>query len=251
VMGAYLNRIPVIAHESDMSPGFANRLSFPFVNKICVTFDAARHHFKQQEKIDVTGTPIRRELLHGDKTKGLSICGFTTDKPCVLIVGGSQGSNALNVIVRQTLPTLTQIFQVIHLCGKGKQSAEHASIAGYFQLEYATDELADLLAASDLVISRSGANALYELLALAKPHILIPLSAKVSRGDQIQNARFFQKKGISTVLDEDSLTPSALIDAVNEVYSHRHETVEKIKALNITSATDKIVQLIESFSTFS
>jgi UDP-N-acetylglucosamine--N-acetylmuramyl-(pentapeptide) pyrophosphoryl-undecaprenol N-acetylglucosamine transferase len=244
VIGAYINRIPIIAHESDISPGLANRLSFPFVTAICVTFEAARRHFKQQEKVVVTGTPIRQELLHGDKMKGLALSGFTEEKPTMLIVGGSQGAQGLNTKIREGLETLTQSFQVIHLCGKGKRSAAHDKIAGYFQLEYANVELPDLLAASDVVVSRSGANSVYELLALAKPHVLIPLSASVSRGDQVQNARYFQQQGLSTVLDDDTLSVEKLINAVEDVYSHRDANVKKIKALQITSATDKIIALL-------
>lgn len=247
VIGAWLNRIPVIAHESDMTPGLANRLSFPFVTKICVTFDAARRHFKTQDKIEVTGTPIRRQLFKGDQKKGLALCGFSVEKPIVLIVGGSQGSSGLNAIVRDALPTLTSRYQMIHLCGRGKRSEAHATVPGYFQLEYANEELADLLAASDVVVSRSGANALYELLALGKPHVLIPLSHKVSRGDQIQNARYFEKLGISRVLDDDSLSSMALVQAIDDVFAQREVLSEKIKALGIGSATDPIIGLLEQY----
>ncbi len=245
VIGAFLNRVPVIAHESDISPGLANRLSFPFVTKICVTFDAARHHFKQQDKIEVTGTPIRYQLFQGEKEKGLALCGFSPLKPCVLIVGGSQGSSGLNTAVRNGLQSLTAIYQVIHLCGKGKLDKTYINYPGYFQLEYANYELADLLAASDVIVSRSGANALYELLALAKPHVLVPLSLKVSRGDQIQNAHHFQKQGVSTVLDDDVLSAEALFVAVSDVFSRREALTLKIKALDITSATDKIIGVLE------
>lgn len=245
VIGAWLNRIPVIAHESDISPGLANRLSFPFVKKICVTFEAARQHFKKQNKIEVTGTPIRAQLFKGNKEKGLVWCGFSPQKSCLLIVGGSQGSTGLNTIVRESLPTLTTQFQIIHLCGKGKRSEKHSSTPDYFQLEYANEQLADLLAASDVVVSRSGANALYELLALSKPHVLIPLSRKVSRGDQIQNARYFEKLGVSTVLDDDSLSSKGLMQAIDDVFAHRNVLVDKIKALGIVSATDKITALLD------
>ena len=248
VVGAWLNRIPVVAHESDMSPGLANRLSFPFVDKICVTFSAAKGHFKQQEIIEVTGTPIREALFNGNKSNGLALCGFSSEKLCLLIVGGSQGSNAINQCVRQSLESLFKRFQVIHLCGKDNLDASLAKQPGYYQLEYASVELPDLFAASHIVISRAGANSLYEILALEKPHILIPLSRKASRGDQIQNARYFEKQGISVVIDEDTLTPETLLSSVVSVVARYEEIIEKIRLLKIKSATLEIVELIKRMS---
>jgi UDP-N-acetylglucosamine--N-acetylmuramyl-(pentapeptide) pyrophosphoryl-undecaprenol N-acetylglucosamine transferase len=246
VFAAWLRRIPIVAHESDMSPGLANRLSFPFVTKICLTFAAAKSHFKNQQRIEITGTPIRQQLFQGDREQGLRICGFEPTKPCVLVMGGSQGASLLNQAVREALPQLTQTFQVIHLCGKGKLDETLSKSPSYVQLEYADKELPDLLAAADLIISRSGANSLYEILALQKPHILIPLSARVSRGDQIQNARYFSKQNISKVIDEESLTAESLLNAVNDVQLHRVDIIEKIKALNIESATPHIMQIIKA-----
>ena len=244
VVGAWLNRIPVVAHESDMTPGLANRLSYPFVHKICITFAPAKKHFKRQEKVEITGTPIRQSLFEGDKTKGLRLCGFQNNKPCLMLIGGSQGANAMNVCLRQTLDQLSRGFQIIHICGKGKIDPALSKRAGYFQLEYAEEELPDLFAASDLVISRAGANALCELLALAKPHVLIPLSTKVSRGDQVQNARYFQQLGTSVVVSEEALTPETLSAAVDEVVAHRDILVEKIKSLAVESATMKIMTIL-------
>ncbi len=245
VVGAWLNRIPVIAHESDMSPGLANKLSFPFVNKICLTFDAAKKHFKQQDKIEVTGTPIRQQLFQGNKIKGLKLCGFSEEKPCLLVIGGSLGAGSINQSVRAALKQLTQDFQIIHLCGKGKIDESLKQIQGYCQLEYANEELADLFAATSIVISRAGANSLYEILALGKPHVLIPLSAQVSRGDQIQNARYFQGLGISVVIQDQLLNAETLLKAIDEVMHNKNEINNKIKILNIESAEDKIVAIIK------
>lgn len=245
VVGAWLNRIPVVAHESDMSPGLANRLSFPFVNKICVTFAAAKKHFKRQENVEVTGTPIRQELFNGNKAQGLALCGFNDEKPCLLVVGGSQGASVINACVRQVLDTLCEQFQVVHLCGKNKMDNALIGKIGYHQLEYANKELADLLAASDMVVSRSGANSLYEILTLDKPHVLIPLSKQASRGDQIQNARYFQQQDISVVVNEENLTPEALLSAINEVSANSSKIIKKIKELGIESATMKIIDVIK------
>ncbi len=245
VFSAWLNRIPVIAHESDMSPGLANRLSLPFVDKICVSFAAAREHFKHQESVEITGTPIRPQLFLGARTQGLARCQFNDDKkPCLLVMGGSQGASSLNAIIRQSLSELTQVFQIIHLCGKGKMDNSLVQ-PGYCQFEYANEELPDLLAAADVVVSRAGSNTLFELLALQKPHVLVPLSLKASRGDQIQNAFYFNKLGISTVLDNDTLTYQVLISAINETYERREGIVAKIRALNIESATARILTIIK------
>lgn len=247
VVAAWLHRIPVIAHESDISPGLANRLSFPFVNKICLTFDAATRYFKQQKKIEVTGTPIRQVLFQGSVEKGLQRCGFTTEKPCVLVMGGSQGASSMNTFVRQALDKLCARFQVIHLCGRGKIDLNFTRV-GYCQFEYAEAELADFFAASDVIISRAGANSLYEILALTKPHILIPLSGKVSRGDQIQNAGYFQKQSISLVLDEATMTAESLAEMVFKAHDNQHIIKDKIKTLNIQSATNRIMSLIKETS---
>jgi len=246
VVGGWLNRIPIIAHESDLTPGLANRLSFPFVNKICLTFDGAKKHFKKQDKVIVTGTPIRSQLLQGDKAKGLKLCGFNELKPCLLIIGGSQGANLLNKSVREALDKLSLKFQIIHLCGKGKIDNNYLDKVGYCQFEYVSEELADLFAAADIVISRSGANSVYEILALAKPHVFIPLSQKVSRGDQIHNARYFERQGISEVIADDKLTANTLMAAVDKIDNNREEIIKKIKALGIESASLKIVNILQS-----
>ena len=245
VVGAWLNRIPIVAHESDMSPGLANRLCFPFVDKICLTFASAKKYFKKQEKIVVTGTPLRKALFQGSQEKALYKCGFDDSKPCLLVIGGSQGANVLNACVRASLEELCKHYQIIHLCGKGKLDKDLDNQPGYFQMEYAKEELADFFAASEFVISRAGANALYEILALNKPHILIPLSQKASRGDQIENAHYFQQKGASYVISEENLTPDTLLASIKEVNANRLQLIARMQALNIQSATDEIVKIIK------
>lgn len=245
VVGAWLNRIPVVAHESDLSPGLANRLSFPFVNKICLTFAAAKDHFKTKDKVEVTGTPIRKELFEGLKANAYDLTGFPGKKPCLLVIGGSQGSASLNRAVRHGIDYLTEQYEVIHLCGKGKIDAEFLNYPGYFQMEYANEELPDLYAAADIVVSRAGANSLYEILALHKPHVLVPLSAASSRGDQIQNARYFQGLGISQVVDDQDLSADTLIEAIEYVNRNKEAISAKIRALRIRSATSDIIAIIK------
>lgn len=249
VIGAWLNRIPVIAHESDLSPGLANKLSFPFVTTVCVTFDAGKNYFKDLSKVRVTGTPIRPELLQGNREAGLVLCGFRENKkPCVLIIGGSQGAQVLNTSIREQLDDVCKRFNIIHLCGTGKLNEGLIGREGYFQLEYANQELPDLFAASDIILSRSGANALYEILALEKPHVLVPLSRRYSRGDQIDNARYFESKGVSVVLDEEVMTSSDVRDALDDVYARRDLITTEIKTLGIKSATKTLVDLIRTMA---
>lgn len=245
VVGAWLNRIPIVAHESDITPGLANRLSFPFVDKICLTFAAAKKHFKNMQKVEITGTPLRQALFSGKKENGLSRCHFNNQKPCLLVIGGSQGAKLLNLCVREAIDTLCERFQVIHLCGRGKVDPDYYEKTGYYQLEYAAEELADFFAASDVVISRAGANALYEILALQKPHVLVPLSSSVSRGDQVQNACYFQQQGISRVINETELAADTLLQAIDEVYQNREAITAKIKSLQIDSASNQIIGILE------
>lgn len=245
VFAAWLLRIPVIAHESDMTPGLANKLSFPFAQKICLSFEKTQQYFKNKSKTIITGTPIRAELFQGDKNKGLEYCQFTTTKPCLLIIGGSMGSEIINQTIRAALNTLLKHYQVIHICGKNKLDASLKNQVGYKQFEYIQAELPDLFAASDIVISRSGANSLFELLALQKLHVLIPLSLKASRGDQIHNARYFEKKGTSVVLAEEDLTPDSLYQALQTVQDKANDIRNELTNQNLTSGTDLILQIIK------
>lgn len=245
VVGAWYHRIPVIAHESDMSPGLANRLSYPFVNRICLSFEASVKYFKTQKKVAVTGTPIRQQLFNGNSAKGLAHCGFNTEKPCLLVIGGSLGANSINRAVRSALVQLLKEYQVIHLCGKGKIDPAFTALSGYCQIEYADTHLPDLFAAASIVVSRAGANSLYELLALSKPHVLIPLSAKASRGDQIQNAHYFQKAGISVVIKDEALTAETLIQALSDVKANEQEIVRKMNELGRVSAAENIMAIIK------
>ena len=187
VMAGKRRHVPTIIHESDMTPGLANKISIPSATKVCCNFPETLEHLPK-EKAVLTGSPIRQELLEGSRSAALEFCGLTDDKPVILIIGGSLGSVAVNNAVRSVLPELLKDFHVIHLCGKGKMDDSLKSLKGYVQFEYIQNQLKDLFALTDVVISRAGANAICELLALHKPNLLIPLSANASRGDQILNA---------------------------------------------------------------
>lgn len=237
---ARLRKIPVVAHESDMTPGLANRLCMPFVQKFCANFPQLLKHVKNPHSVVVTGTPIRQSLTQGDMQRGLSLSGLNQEKPIILVMGGSSGSIIINQTIRQALPELLQVYQIIHITGKGHLAQDLTGTSGYYQLEYASTQMGDLLAASDMVISRSGANALCELLTLAKPHLLIPLSKKASRGDQIDNAAYFESQGVSLVLSQDNLNVQYLIEKVKELDARRFELTDKIKNLGFVSATQRV-----------
>lgn len=242
-VAAWLQRVPIVAHESDCEPGLANRLSFPFVNTLCLTF-ASQNALSSTKAVKVTGTPIRETIFNGDPAVGREICGFTEKKPCLLIIGGSLGAGKLNEVIRAALPALTAEYQVVHLCGPNKCDPQYNQ-ENYCQLEYAKDELAHLFALADIIISRSGANSLYEILALQKPHILIPLSRKMSRGEQIQNARYFENLKISVVLDNDTLNEDNLLQAITQVQEQGPLLRQRLQALNVTSATPQIIEVIK------
>lgn len=245
VLAGKRRHVPVIIHESDMTPGLANKLALPSATKVCCNFPETLEHFPEGKAI-LTGSPIRQELLSGDKYKAREFLGFTSDKPVIMVIGGSLGSVAVNEAVRGILPELLKSFQVVHLCGKGKLDDSLKNLDGYAQFEYIKDELKDLFALTDLVISRAGANAICELLALHKPNLLIPLPASQSRGDQILNARSFERQGYSMVLEEESLNQKVLLDAIHKLYEDRGTYIDAMKQSPQQNSIDTIIDLIES-----
>ncbi|MCR5828822.1 MAG: undecaprenyldiphospho-muramoylpentapeptide beta-N-acetylglucosaminyltransferase [Lachnospiraceae bacterium] len=247
VFAAHRFGVPTIIHESDMTPGLANKLCIPKADRICCNFAETMDYLPEGKAIH-TGTPLRKELFEGDRQKGLDFCGFSGRRPVIMVVGGSTGAAAINEAVRNLLPTLLVTYDVVHICGKGKCDAGLNGTAGYKQFEYVSDELKDVFAAADLVISRAGANAVCEILALAKPNILIPLSAAASRGDQILNAESFEHQGYSFVLEEEMMTNETLRDAISTVLMNREKYIEKMKTATQADATDRILELIESYS---
>lgn len=247
VIAGKRNHVPVIIHESDMTPGLANRISIPSAYKVCCNFPETLKALPEDKAV-LTGSPIRQELLTGDPEKARAFCGFTDNKPVILVIGGSLGATAVNQAVRAILPELLKEFQVIHLCGKGKLDTSLSNLEGYVQFEYIQDELRHLFALSDIVISRAGANAICELLALQKPNILIPLSASASRGDQILNARSFEHQGFSKVLEEETLTNELLLKSIRELYENRRQYVTAMQRSAQQSPIETIIQLIESAS---
>ncbi len=247
VLAAARRHIPVIIHESDMTPGLANKIAMHGAKKICCNFPETIQYLPKDKAV-LTGSPIRQELLSGNRLEGMRLCGFNTLKPVILVVGGSTGAVKVNEAVRAVLPKLLEDFQVAHLCGKGKTDASLSGLTGYVQFEYINEQMKDLFAMSDVVISRAGANAICELLALGKPNLLIPLSARASRGDQILNAKSFAAHGYSKVLEEEELTSQKLIDAVFDLYKNRDTYTKAMKKSPQNNAVSLITDLIKEES---
>ena len=244
-VAAHILGIPIVIHESDITPGLANRLIMPFAKSVCTSFPETSKLVPKNKGV-LTGSPIRPALLEGNRREGMKICNFIglPARPIILITGGSLGSAAINRNIFALLPRLLAKFHVIHLCGKGnvkenvkenlkenlKGHLNEYLQAGYAPFEYAGEEMPHLLAAADMVISRAGASTLFELIVLGKPNLLIPLTKTASRGDQILNAASFERQGYSKVLPEEDITEDILYNAILELYTNREEYIKQIKA---------------------
>lgn len=241
-IGAWLNRIPVILHESDLTPGLANRITLPFATVICATFPETIKHLPGK-KGKLTGNPIRAELFMGSQERGLNLCGFDGTKPVLAVLGGSLGSVTVNNLIRSILPELLKHYQVVHICGKGNLDGLLEQ-PGYKQFEFVGAELPDILAATDFCVSRAGANFIFELLALKKPSLLIPLSKNASRGDQILNARSFVKQGFSLMLEEEEITQEKLLQEIHHLFTERQRFIKQMEESKLQDATAEVIKLI-------
>ena len=238
-------KIPCIIHESDITPGLANKLCIPVADIVCCNFPET-FDLIPPKKAHLTGSPIRAELFKGDKEAGKKFVGFTDDKPVIMVIGGSQGSAAINGAIRDSLNELLKDFNIVHLTGKDKTDNMLLTIEGYKQFEYITDELPDIFALADIVVSRSGANAIGELLALHKPNLLIPLPSASSRGDQIMNARSYEDQGFSMVLNEEDMTSKLLISKIRELYENKDKYIAAMSESKQRDAISAIMDLIMS-----
>ncbi len=239
-------KIPVVIHESDMTPGLANKLSYGSAKKICCSFKDTLSLLPEDKGV-FTGSPIRSSLLNGSLEKAKAFVNMRDDgHPYLMVIGGSLGAQNVNEAIRSALPMLTERFNVIHLCGKGKLDPTLNRCSGYMQYEYISDELADIYALADIVVSRAGSNAIFELLALKKPNLLIPLSTAGSRGDQILNARAFEKSGYSRVLPEENMNDDTLLSSIEEVYNNRDKYISAMNDAPETGSVDAICGVIDS-----
>ena len=243
VRAAHALHIPCVIHESDMTPGLANKLCLGCAETVCCNFPETMKEFPQDaDHVILTGTPIRDELFSGERREGLKMCGFDESKPVLMIIGGSQGASSVNKTVRDNLTALLADFQIVHLCGRDKMDNLLLTTPGYKQFEYVTEELKDLYAMADIVISRAGANAICELLALKKPNLLVPLPT--GRGDQKLNAASFESQGYSMVVQDDDL-PDVILEKVRELYDNRDQYIEVMQGSSQGDANRIVVELIE------
>ncbi len=246
ILAAWLCRIPVISHESDVTPGLANRLTRFACQKICTTF-AETSQYLPPGKLVHTGTPVRDSLLRGEAAAGFALFGLEASLPLLLVTGGSLGAKVINEQVRRVIPQLTARFNLVHLVGAGQMQQGMAQ-KGYVQREFIHEEFGDLLAAATLVVSRAGANSLYELFVTRTPHLLIPLTAEVSRGDQLVNAATFQKRGFSRVLEEAALNDQTFLQAIDDVYSNRQAIEKALGEFEQKDSTALILDLFEQLT---
>jgi UDP-N-acetylglucosamine--N-acetylmuramyl-(pentapeptide) pyrophosphoryl-undecaprenol N-acetylglucosamine transferase len=247
VVAAWVWRVPVIAHESDLTPGLANRLSLPFVAAVCTTF-AVTAFPARGKPIVHTGTPLRPDLVRGDAERGRARFDLPRGRPLVVVFGGSLGADALNRVVRDALDALLEFGSIVHVCGPGRTDAAFADRGGYRQFEFVGAEWGDLLAAADVVVARAGANSLYELVALGKPHLLVPLPRSASRGDQISNAAYAVEHGWSRVIAEEDLDPARLTAAVRELYVDRARIIAALRGAGLGDGTRAVADVIVRFA---
>jgi len=242
VVMAARGKCPVICHESDYSPGLANTIAAMFADTVCTTFADTVAKIPADKGVH-TGTPIRASLLQGSRERGLAFTGLSGEKPVLLAMGGSTGAKALNEALEASLDELLKTFDIVHLCGQGKAD-ETAPRPGYVRFEYVNEQMADVLALADIVLSRAGANAVFELLALKKPSVLVPLPLEASRGDQILNAKYFEKNGYAVHLPQNEITPERLQRTILDLYHDRQRYIDAMAAAPGADGTENILRLI-------
>jgi UDP-N-acetylglucosamine--N-acetylmuramyl-(pentapeptide) pyrophosphoryl-undecaprenol N-acetylglucosamine transferase len=246
VYGAWMCGVPVVLHESDMTPGLANRLSSPLSKVLCCTFPEAAKLAGSKGRY--TGTPLRPELFQGNREQGLKYFGFKGDRPVLMVVGGSSGAQAINIALRKALPELLNCFQVLHLCGKGNLDHSFDGTPYYCQKEYLNDEMANAYAAADVLVSRAGSNTLCEILALRKPSLLIPYPKAASRGDQILNAQSFERRGLARVLMQEEMTPKLLAERLVEVYRDRGSLIDAMEHESSADGLHNVLRMINQYA---
>ena len=242
VIGAWLHGVPVICHESDLTPGLANKICAKFAKRIATTFPECAKSLGS--KAEYTGTPMRPELFSGVRERGLKLAGFSGNRPILLMMGGSIGAQRVNEALRGALPRLLETMDVLHLTGKGNLDESLRGLPGYSQFEFLSDDLPDALACADLVLSRAGSNAIFEFQALKKPMLLVPYPKDASRGDQILNAESFRQRGLCHVLLQENMTPDTLYDAILALDRDKEQLIQNLEKAPPADGTMAVLRLI-------
>ena len=242
VIAAKQLKIPVVIHESDFTSGLANKIALPFAATMCTTFEETA--IAAGKKGIFTGSPVRPGILSGDPERGRIICGFETGRPVVLIMGGSSGALAINTCVDEALEEMVEKYQIIHVRGIDNIKNDFENISGYRQFGYVNEELPHLIACADVVVSRAGANAIFEFSSLYKPMLLIPLPTSSSRGDQMHNAKYFESKGYAKTLRQEFLNVTSLLSGIEEVYNNRFSFETNMRSSGMGSGLQKVFKEI-------
>ena len=237
VFAARKLKIPIISHESDLSFGLANKLILKKCNVMCTTFQETANG---NQKCIHTGQPLRQKIFMGKKLNM-----FQNNNPTLLVLGGSLGAKFLNDIIFDNIDEITKDFNVLHLCGK--QNNKILSHKNYFQIQYA-ENIQDYYASADIVLCRAGSGVINELLALKKPMLLIPLSKKCSRGDQIENAKNFKKHGYAEMLEEEEYSFKKLTQKLLSIAKNKQKYQEKMQKTAKNNAALKIASIINKYT---
>lgn len=236
-------KIPVITHESDLTVGLANKIIAKKAKYLCCSFKETADNFKKNSIF--TGSPIREKIFKGNKFNVISKHKTTTNKPIILVTGGSSGAKAINNAIWENINDLCDKYVIIHITGKNNLNSK-ITHKNYIQIDF-TNNIEDYFAASDIVISRAGSNTIFELLAIKKPMILIPLPKDQSRGDQLLNAENFNNQGIANILYQENLNKENLLRKITETLLKRSEYINNMKKLDFTCGNDNIIKLIKKY----
>ncbi len=242
VVGAKRHGVPVLCHESDLTPGLANKICSKFAVAVATTFPECAEALGK--KGVMTGTPLRPELFSGSREKGLRMANFAGGKPVLLMMGGSSGAQSVNKALREALPDLLPDFDILHITGKNNIDDSLAGTPGYAQFEFLSDELPDALACADYILSRAGSNALCEFQALKKPMLLIPYPKGASRGDQILNAESYRARGLAHVLPQENLTAETLAAALRALRADADTLTAALENAPPADGTQPVLKLI-------
>ncbi len=246
VYAGHFNKIPSITHESDLTPGLANKLCYRYVHEVMLTFEESMKYVPA-EKAFYLGPVIREQIRGGSAERGRRKYGFDGTKPILVVLGGSLGAGAVNQCIWDNLDALLARFDILHGTGAGKGDAS-VQRPGYVQVDYIQDGMNDTLAMADIIISRAGSNAIFEFLYYQKPMLLIPLPTSQSRGDQILNAERFAEKNYARVLLEENLTPETLRSGIEELYREREHIISAQQTFDFSDGVATIIAELEKLA---